>query len=171
MTNENLLARCVAQDVYFTATDSTLTACQFQTFSNALHVTQNRVIELEGENSRLLEKIQKDDHDNMVKHFSKLEVENINLQLKIQHLEEKLKKPNNKTSWEVSKFNAHTEIRNRDEQIQAHMNTIRKLKVEIAQLKSLKSDRCGNLNPKFLDSQNFQFQNTINILKQDIDWF
>ena len=35
LTNENLLARCVAQDVYFTATDSTLTACQFQTFSNA----------------------------------------------------------------------------------------------------------------------------------------
>ena len=56
LTNENLLARCVTQDVYFTATDSTLTACQFQTFSNALRVTQNRVIELEGENSRLLEK-------------------------------------------------------------------------------------------------------------------
>ena len=55
--NENLIYRCIAQDVYFTATDSTLTACQFQTFSNALTVTQNRVIELEGENSRLLEKV------------------------------------------------------------------------------------------------------------------
>ena len=77
LTNENLIARCVAQDVYFTATDSTLTACQFQTFSNALHVTQNRVIELKGENSRLREKIQNDDHDNMVRHFSKLEVGNI----------------------------------------------------------------------------------------------
>ena len=92
LANENLITRCVAQDVYFTATDSTINACQFQTFSNALCVTQNRVIELEGENSRLLEKIQKDDHDNMVKHFSKLEVENIDLQLKVQHLEEKLKK-------------------------------------------------------------------------------
>ena len=50
------------------------------------------------------------------------------------------------------------------------MNTIRKLKIEIAQLKSLKSERSGNQNSRFLDSQKIQFQNNINILKQDIDW-
>ena len=38
-----------------------------------------------------MKKIQNDDHDNMVKHFSKLEVDNLNLQLKYQHLEERVK--------------------------------------------------------------------------------
>ena len=149
--------------MYFTATDSTINACQFQTFSNALCVIQNRVIELEGENSRLLEKIQKDDHDNMVKHFSKLEVENIDLQLKVQRLEEKLKKPNNQTSCNVTGSNLEKEISNRDNLIQAHLNTIRMLKVEIAQMKSWKSENMENL--RFLDSQRTRSLNNINILK------
>ena len=49
--------------------------------------------------------MQKDDHDNMVKHFSKLEVENIDLQLRVQRLEEKLKKPNNQTPCNVTGIN------------------------------------------------------------------
>jgi hypothetical protein len=79
--NENLIAKCIAQDVFFTATDSALSACQFHEMSIALNVFQNRVVELEGENLKLREKIQNDDHDNMVRHLSKLEVDNLNLQL------------------------------------------------------------------------------------------
>jgi hypothetical protein len=78
--NESLIAKCIAHDVFYTATDSALTACQFHEMSVALNVSQNRVVELEGENLRLHEKIQNDDHDNMVRHFSKLEVDNVNLQ-------------------------------------------------------------------------------------------
>ena len=104
----------------------------------------------------------------MVKHFSKLEVENIDLQLKVQHLEEKLKKPNNQTSWNVSGRNLEKEISNRDNLIQAHLNTIRKLKIEIAQMKSWKSENMENL--RFLDSQRTRSLNNINILKQDVNW-
>lgn len=50
--------------------------------SIALNVFKNRVVELKGENLKLREKIQNDDHDNMVRHLSKLEVDNLNLQLK-----------------------------------------------------------------------------------------
>jgi hypothetical protein len=84
--NENLIAKCIAQDVFYTAIDSALSAYQFHEMSIALNVFQNRVVELEGENLKLREKIQNDDHDNMVRHLSKLEFDNLNLQLKCQHL-------------------------------------------------------------------------------------
>ncbi|GKE44420.1 hypothetical protein Tco_1471704, partial [Tanacetum coccineum] len=45
--------------------------------------------ELEAENSNLKSKIQNDDHDEMIKHSSRLEVEHLNLQLKYQHLKER----------------------------------------------------------------------------------
>ena len=169
--NENLLARCVAQDVFFTATDSSLTACQFLTLSNVLAQTKNRVNELEGENVKLREKIQKDDHDNLVKHLSKLEVDIINWQLKYQHLEEKSKTSNLKTSLDAPEFDAYFEINKRDEKIQAHMNTIRKLKLQIAQIKSQTSDMIGPPNPRPLDSQKFQYENTIIKLQKEIECF
>jgi hypothetical protein len=89
--NENLIAHGIAQDVFYTVTDSALSARQFHEMSVTLNVFQNRVVELEGENFKLHQKIQNDDHDNMVRHFSKLEVDNLNLQLKYQHLEERTK--------------------------------------------------------------------------------
>nr|GEW80754.1 retrovirus-related Pol polyprotein from transposon TNT 1-94 [Tanacetum cinerariifolium] len=48
----------------------------------ALSVAQKRIAELESENFNLKNKIQNDDHDVMVNHFFKLEVEHLNLQLK-----------------------------------------------------------------------------------------
>ena len=64
---------------------------------------------------KLQEKIQNDDHDNMVKHFSKLEVDNLNLQLKYQHLEEKIKISKAKTSSDVPEFDTYFELAKRDE--------------------------------------------------------
>ena len=46
--NVNLIAEFIAQDVFYTATDSTLNACQFHEMSIAFNVLQNRVVELEG---------------------------------------------------------------------------------------------------------------------------
>jgi hypothetical protein len=46
--NENLIANCIAQDVFYTVTDSALSARQFHDMSVTLNVFQNRVVELEG---------------------------------------------------------------------------------------------------------------------------
>ena len=68
----------------------------------------------------------------MVKHLSKLEVDNLNLQLKYQHLEEKMKISKAKTSSDAPEFDAYFELAKRDEKIQAHTNTIRLLRAQIA---------------------------------------
>jgi hypothetical protein len=169
--NDNLISKCISQDVFYTASDSSINACHFHEMSVALNDLQNRVVELEGENLKLHEKIQNDDHDNMVKHFSKLEVDNLNLQLKYQHLEESVKRSKAKASTDVPEFDTYFELAKRDETIQAHTNTIRKLRTQIAQMKSPMYDMVDTHKPQSADSQSFQLQNMINKLQHENDCF
>jgi hypothetical protein len=169
--NDNLIAKCILQDVFYTATESSLNASQFHEMSIVLNNLHNRVVELEGENGKLLEKIQNDDHDNMVKHLSKLEVDNLNLQLKYQHLEEKMKMSKEKTSSDAPEFDAYFELAKRDEKIQAHTNTIRLLRAQIAQLKSPMNVVINSHKPMSADPHNFQLQNTISLLKHENECF
>ncbi|GJY68083.1 hypothetical protein Tco_0471065 [Tanacetum coccineum] len=64
-----------------------------QIFLNCIDVSYCSVTygtDLKSENFNLRNKIQNDDHDSMIKHFSKLEVEHFNLLLKYQNLKEHL---------------------------------------------------------------------------------
>ncbi|GJT56233.1 retrovirus-related pol polyprotein from transposon TNT 1-94 [Tanacetum coccineum] len=140
ITNENLIANCIAQDVFYTVTDSTLSASRFNDLSTAYNAAMNRVVDLESENSRLLGKIEHDDHDTMIKAFSKLEVAHVNLQLKQQHLKENANNLKTKSPRDVPEFDVFFELGMRDDQIQSHKNTIRKLKAQISELKANKSD-------------------------------
>ena len=136
-----------------------------------MHDGQNLVVELEGENLKLLNQIQKDDHANLIKHLSKLEVHNLNLQFKYQHLVEKIKTSSSKISLDALEFDAFFEISKRDEKIQAHTNTIRMLRSEIAKLKSARCNSCDTFMPPPIDSQSVQKVNTINKLQSDVEWF
>nr|GEV61894.1 retrovirus-related Pol polyprotein from transposon TNT 1-94 [Tanacetum cinerariifolium] len=77
------------EDMFFNVTNSAMTASRFHKLSTAYTVTMNRVVKLEVENSKLLEKIKNDDHDTMVKAFSKLKT--TSLQNKIENLKTQLK--------------------------------------------------------------------------------
>ncbi|GKE37999.1 hypothetical protein Tco_1461404 [Tanacetum coccineum] len=79
ITNENLIAECLSKDVFYTATDSVLNVSRFSGMHDAFTIAQKRIADLESENFNLRNKIQNDDHDSMIKHFSKLEVEHFNL--------------------------------------------------------------------------------------------
>ncbi|GJZ25691.1 hypothetical protein Tco_0569944 [Tanacetum coccineum] len=126
ITNENLIANCIAQDVFYTVTDSALTTSSFHDLSTAYDVAMKRVVDLESENSHLLTKIKQDDHDTMIKDFSKLEVAHFNLQLKHQHLKEKIENLKSRPSKDALEFDVFFELGMRDDQIQSHKNTIRK---------------------------------------------
>ncbi|GJW50297.1 retrovirus-related pol polyprotein from transposon TNT 1-94 [Tanacetum coccineum] len=130
-----------------------------------------RSVELEAENLNLHKKIQNDDHDNMVKHLLRLEVDNFNLQLKYQHLKDRTGTSKSRTSKDAPEFDAFFELNEKDAQLQTHKNTISKLKAQISQLKANKSDVTGTLFPLPLESQNFQLQDTINKLQKENDCF
>nr|GEV52499.1 retrovirus-related Pol polyprotein from transposon TNT 1-94 [Tanacetum cinerariifolium] len=67
---------------------------KFSEMHEAHTVVQEHCLELETELSKFKDKIQKDDIDVMVKRFSNLEVQYLNLQLKYQHLKENLRSNN-----------------------------------------------------------------------------
>nr|GEW83344.1 hypothetical protein [Tanacetum cinerariifolium] len=56
ITNENLIAKCIGQDVFYTVTNSALTASQFHELSIAYNVAQTCAVKLEDENLNLLKK-------------------------------------------------------------------------------------------------------------------
>ncbi|GJU02671.1 hypothetical protein Tco_1113009 [Tanacetum coccineum] len=104
--NENLIADCLSKEVFYNATDSVLTVSRFTEMNDAYTVAQKRIVELEAEISKLRCKIQKDDHSEMIKCFSHLEVEHLNLQLKYQHLKESFGNNKSKTSSDVPSFDS-----------------------------------------------------------------
>ncbi|GKD09912.1 hypothetical protein Tco_1189597 [Tanacetum coccineum] len=106
ITNKNLIANCIAQDVFYTVTDSALSASRFHELSIAYNVAMTRAVKLEAENSKLLEQIQNDDHHSMAMNFSKLEIVHLNLQLKYQHLKENIENFKSKPSKDVPEFDA-----------------------------------------------------------------
>nr|GEX64248.1 integrase, catalytic region, zinc finger, CCHC-type, peptidase aspartic, catalytic [Tanacetum cinerariifolium] len=54
--NENLIAKCIAPDVFYTVSNFVLTASQFHELSIAYNVAQTRAVELEAENLNLHKK-------------------------------------------------------------------------------------------------------------------
>nr|GEW31583.1 hypothetical protein [Tanacetum cinerariifolium] len=88
IANDNLIADCLSKEVFFIATNSKLTISRFTKMHDDYTVVQEHCLELKAELFKLTDKIQKDDHNELVKCFSNLEVNHLNLQLKHQQLKE-----------------------------------------------------------------------------------
>ncbi|GJY62051.1 hypothetical protein Tco_0462708 [Tanacetum coccineum] len=141
ITNENLITNCISQDVFYTVTDSALTASRFHDLFNAYNVAMTRAIA------------------------------HLNLQLKHQHLKDNIENFKYKSSKDVPEFDAFFELGKRDDQIQGHKNTIFKLKAQISQLKANKSDEIRNFDYKSLYSQNLQLPKTVTDLQEQLEHF
>ncbi|GKA70711.1 hypothetical protein Tco_0776850 [Tanacetum coccineum] len=77
IANDNLISDCLSKEVFYIATNSELTVSRFTEIHATHTVVQASCLELKAELSKLLDKVQKDDHTELVKHFSNLEVTNI----------------------------------------------------------------------------------------------
>ncbi|GJV95765.1 retrovirus-related pol polyprotein from transposon TNT 1-94 [Tanacetum coccineum] len=88
IANDNLIADCLSKDVFYITTNSELTVSRFTEMHDAHTVVQARCLELKAKISKLRDKIQTDDHNELVNRFSNLEVNHLNLQLKYQNLKE-----------------------------------------------------------------------------------
>nr|GEV42791.1 retrovirus-related Pol polyprotein from transposon TNT 1-94 [Tanacetum cinerariifolium] len=120
--------------------------------------------ELESGNSNMQNKIQNDDHDVILKHFSKLEVEHLNLQLKYQHLKESFENKKSVTSSDVPTFDSVFVNRQLKDHVQSSGNTIRELREKISQLTKKHSDADPIHGLKALDSQNKELHAKVNAL-------
>nr|GEX93536.1 retrovirus-related Pol polyprotein from transposon TNT 1-94 [Tanacetum cinerariifolium] len=73
IANDNLIVDCLSKKVFYIALNSELTVSRFVEIHDAHTIVQTRCLELEAELSKLNAKIQKDGHNELVKHFSNLE--------------------------------------------------------------------------------------------------
>ncbi|GJS66193.1 putative ribonuclease H-like domain-containing protein [Tanacetum coccineum] len=150
--------------VFYTATDSVLNVSRFSDMHDAFTIAQKRIADLESENFNLRNKIQNDDHDSMIKHFSKLEVEHFNLQLKYQNLKERFGNKKPVTSSDDPSFDLLFMIGKVNEQIQSRGNTIHELKEKISHLTEKNSDANPTPDLKALVSQNKDLTAKLNAL-------
>ncbi|GJV55288.1 hypothetical protein Tco_1456293 [Tanacetum coccineum] len=92
IANDNLIADCLFKDVFHVATNSELNVSSFTKMHDAHTIVKARCLELEAKLSKLRDKIQQDNHNELVKPFSNLEnrttallTENESLKVQIQN--------------------------------------------------------------------------------------
>ncbi|GJV45493.1 retrovirus-related pol polyprotein from transposon TNT 1-94 [Tanacetum coccineum] len=135
IANDNLIADCLSKDVFYIATNSELNISRFTEMHDAHTVVQACCLELEAELSKLRDKIQKDDHTELVKRFSNFEVNHLNLQLKYQNLKESFGNNTSPPARDVSNFDSIFLIGKMKASIHGKDNAIKKaLDFQIIQL-------------------------------------
>ncbi|GJU99362.1 hypothetical protein Tco_1328633 [Tanacetum coccineum] len=140
IANDNLIADCLSKDVFYITTNSELTVSRFTKMHDAHTVVQARCLELEAELSKLRDKIQTDDHNELVNRFSNLEVNHLNLQLKYQNLKESFGNNPPPPARETPDFDSVFVIGKMKASLQGKDNVIKKLKMQISQLKETRSE-------------------------------
>ncbi|GJS39309.1 retrovirus-related pol polyprotein from transposon TNT 1-94 [Tanacetum coccineum] len=169
--NENLLADCLSNKLSYSVMNAVNTVSRFSEMHDAYTVEQARKVELEVEISKLKHKIQKDDHSEMIKHFSNLEVDHLNLQLKYQNLKERFGNNKSLTTQDAPEFDSFFKINKMKELLQGKNNTIIQLKVQISHINERRSEADRTLDFKALDSQNIELIEHLTALQEQNERF
>nr|GEX29520.1 retrovirus-related Pol polyprotein from transposon TNT 1-94 [Tanacetum cinerariifolium] len=74
IANDNLISECLSKEVFFVAMNSDLNVARFIEMHVANNIVEARCLELEAELSNLRDKSHNDNHDELVNHFSNLEI-------------------------------------------------------------------------------------------------
>ncbi|GKB47193.1 hypothetical protein Tco_0897946 [Tanacetum coccineum] len=166
IANDNLIVDCLSKEVFYIATNSELTVSRFTEMHAAHTVVQARCLELEAELSKLLDKVQKDDHTELVKRFSNLEVNHLNLQLKYQNLKESFGNNTSSPARDAPDFDSVFVIEKMKASIQGKDNAIKKLRMQISQLQETHSEADRTLDFRALDFHITQLTEKVNILQE-----
>ncbi|GJU93107.1 retrovirus-related pol polyprotein from transposon TNT 1-94 [Tanacetum coccineum] len=169
--NDNLIVDCLFKDVFHVATNSELNVSSFTEMHDAHTSLKARCLELEVELSNLRDKIQKDNHDELIKWFSNLEVNHLNLQLKYQNLKESFNNNTSPPTRYVPDFDSVFVIEKMKASIQGKDNAIKKLRMQISQLNETRSEADRTLDFRTLDFQITQLTEKINVLQEQNELF
>ncbi|GKD19822.1 hypothetical protein Tco_1208980 [Tanacetum coccineum] len=171
IANDNLIADCLSKEVFYVATNSELNVSRFTEMHNAHIIVEARCLELEAELSNLRDKIQKDNHNELVKRFSNLEVNYLNLQLKYQNLKESFGNNPPSPAGDIPDFDSVFIIGKMKASFQGKDNVIKKLKMKISQLQETRSDADRTLDFRALDFQITQLTEKVIILQEQNELF
>ncbi|GJS01733.1 retrovirus-related pol polyprotein from transposon TNT 1-94 [Tanacetum coccineum] len=171
IAHDNLIADCLSKEVFYVATNSELNVSRFTEMHDAHTIVEARCLELEAELSNLRDKIQNDNHNELVKRFSNLEVNHLNLQLKYQNLKESFGNNPSTPARDTPDFDSVFVIEKMKASIQGKDNAIKKLRMQISQLKETRSEADRTLDFRTLDFQITQLTEKINVLQEQNELF
>nr|GEZ47860.1 retrovirus-related Pol polyprotein from transposon TNT 1-94 [Tanacetum cinerariifolium] len=140
IANDNLIDECLSKEVFSVATNSELNVAQFTKMHVTNAIVEARCLKLEAELSNLCDKSRQDNHEELVNHFSKLEVNHLNLQLKYQNLKDSFGNNPPTPDKDTPNFDSVFVIGKMQASLQVKDNVIRQLKKQISHLQETRSD-------------------------------
>nr|GEY04137.1 integrase, catalytic region, zinc finger, CCHC-type, peptidase aspartic, catalytic [Tanacetum cinerariifolium] len=134
IANDNLIAACLSQEVFFVATNSELNVARFTEMHVANTTVEACFLALKAELANLRDKCHHDNQEELINHFSKLEVNHLNLQLKYQNLKDNIRNNPPTPDDDTPDFNPVFVIGKMQASLQGKDNVIRQLKKQLFQL-------------------------------------
>nr|GEX43082.1 retrovirus-related Pol polyprotein from transposon TNT 1-94 [Tanacetum cinerariifolium] len=130
-----------------------------------------RCLALEAELATLRDKSHQENQGELVKHFSKLEVDHLNLQLKYQNLKDNIGNNPPTPDKDTPDFNSVFVIGKMQAYLQGKDNVIRQLKKQLSQLQVTRSDTDRTLRVQTTDSQITKLTDHVTQLQAQNDLF
>nr|GEV36136.1 hypothetical protein [Tanacetum cinerariifolium] len=171
IANDNLIAECLSKEVFFVATTSELNVARFTKMHVANTIVEAHCLELEVELSNLCDKSHNNNHDELVNHFSNLEVNHLNLQLKYQNLNDSFRNNPPTPDKDTFDFDLVFVIGKMQASLQGKDNVIRQLKKQISHLQETRSDTDRTLKVRAVESQITQLTEKVTVLQAQNDLF
>ncbi|GKC17109.1 hypothetical protein Tco_1013891 [Tanacetum coccineum] len=165
IAHDNLIADCLYKEVFYVATNSKLNVSRFTEMHDAHTIVEARCLKLEAELSNLRDKIQNDNHNELVKRFSNLEANHLNLQLKYQNLKESFGNNPSTPARDTPDFESAFVIEKMKAYLQGKDNVINKLKTQISNVQETHSEVDRTLDFRALDFQITQLTEKVTITR------
>nr|GEU82583.1 copia protein [Tanacetum cinerariifolium] len=132
IANDNLIAECLSKEVFSVATNSKLNVAQFTEMTVAHTAVAARCLALEAELANLRDKHNHDNQKELINHFSKLEVNHLNLQLKYQNLKDNIGNNPPTPDKDTLNFDSVFVIEKMQASLQEKDNVIRQLRKQLS---------------------------------------
>nr|GEY97732.1 hypothetical protein [Tanacetum cinerariifolium] len=170
IANDNLIAKCLSKEVFSMATKFELNVARFSKMHVANTSVEARCLALEAELATLRDKSHQENQGELIKHFSKLEFDHLNLQLKYQNLKDSIGNHPPTPDKDTPDFDSVFVIGKMQASFQGKDNAIRQLKRQLSELQVTKRDVERTAKVRTMDSQltkvtdpvtNLQAQNDI----------
>nr|GFB35908.1 hypothetical protein [Tanacetum cinerariifolium] len=140
IANDNLIAECLSQEVFCVATNSELNVARFTEMHVANTTAEARCLALEAELANLRDTNNNDNQKELINHFSKLEVNHLNLQLKYQNLKASIGNNPPTPDKDTPDFDYVFVIEKMQASLQGKDNVIGQLKKQLSQLQVTHSE-------------------------------
>nr|GEW72680.1 Gag-Pol polyprotein [Tanacetum cinerariifolium] len=140
-------------ELFSVAINSELNVARFTEMNVAHTIVEARCLELEAELANLRDKSHHDNQEELINCFSKLEVNQLDLQLKYQNLKDSFGNNPTTSDKDTPDFDLVFIIGKMQASLQGKDNVIRQLKKKISQLQETRSDTDRTLKVRTADSQ------------------